>query len=567
MPRPTPSEPELGLASCAQAQLAVQAWWPVLLAALHQRLQGTGLAAPAALQQQQAGAHGVAWAATLVRALAEMLGWAQRLAADANLGELESLLLHAAYAEGLSQLVGGLAMSQGETFRAESLDDPDGALASATAALVADPAVAALRRHGFSPERRARIAALISDGNATHPFGNPGLGDDTLAAMHAQFKRYANDHAAAAHGWHLRDELIPDAVLAELAELGVFGLTIPEADGGLGQGKTAMCIVTEALSRAHIGLGSLATRCEIAGELIARHGTPAQRAHYLPRIASGQTIPTACFTEPDAGSDLASLRTRAERAADGSGWRVYGNKTWITHAARSDVMTLLVRTGGSADADTAGYRGLSMFLAEKPRGSDASPFPAQGMSGGEIAVLGYRGMKEYDIAFDGYAMPEDALLGGAEGRGFTQLMQTFESARIQTAARAIGVAQNAMELGLGYALERRQFGQPLINFPRVADKLATMAVDTMLARQLTLFAARQKDLGQRCDIEAGMAKLLAAKVAWSNADMALQIHGGNGYALESPISRVLCDARILSIFEGAAEIQANVIARGLLDGR
>ena len=567
MTHPPLSETAPDLADCQQAQAALQIWWPALLSALHQRLRDTGLAAPAALQQQQAAAHGVAWAATLVRALAEMLGWGQRLDAAASLGELESLLLHAAYAEGLSQLVGGLAMSQGEVFRAESLNDPDGQLASATATLVADPAVAVLRRHGFSPTRRARIVALVSVGNAAHPFGDPALSDDTLAAMHAQFMRYADDHAAAAHGWHLRDELIPDAVLAELAELGVFGLTIPEADGGLGLGKTAMCVVTEALSRAHIGLGSLATRCEIAGELIARHGTPAQRAHYLPRIASGAIIPTACFTEPDAGSDLASLRTRAERAVDGSGWRVYGNKTWITHAARSDVMTLLVRTGGTADADTAGYRGLSMFLADKPRGDGASPFPATGMSGGEIPVLGYRGMKEYDIAFDGYVMPDDALLGGAQGRGFTQLMQTFESARIQTAARAIGVAQNAMELGLSYALERRQFGQSLSQFPRVADKLAAMAVDTMLARQLTLFAARQKDLGLRCDIEAGMAKLLAAKVAWSNADMALQIHGGNGYALETRISRVLCDARILSIFEGAAEIQANVIARGVLDGR
>jgi (2S)-methylsuccinyl-CoA dehydrogenase len=176
-------------------------------------------------------------------------------------------------------------------------------------------------------------------------------------------------------------------------------------------------------------------------------------------------------------------------------------------------------------------------------------------------------MKEYEIAFDGFAVAQDALLGAAEGRGFTQLMQTFESARIQTAARAVGVAQNAMELGLAYALQRRQFGQPLAAFPRVADKLAAMAVQTMLARQLTLFAARQKDADRRCDIDAGMAKLLAAQVAWSNADGALQIHGGNGYAQEYRISRVLCDARILSIFEGAAEIQAQVIARGLIDGR
>jgi (2S)-methylsuccinyl-CoA dehydrogenase len=225
-------------------------------------------------------------------------------------------------------------------------------------------------------------------------------------------------------------------------------------------------------------------------------------------------------------------------------------------------MTLLVRT----EPDTKGYKGLSMLLAEKPRGDDATPFPAEGMSGGEIEVLGYRGMKEYEIRFDGFEVPEAALLGGVVGQGFKQLMETFESARIQTAARAVGVAQNAMELGLQYALDRAQFGQPIYAFPRVADKLVWMAVETMIARQLSYFAAREKDLDKRCDIEAGMSKLLAARTAWSNADNALQIHGGNGFALEYPISRVLCDARILNIFEGAGEIQAQVIARGLLAG-
>jgi (2S)-methylsuccinyl-CoA dehydrogenase len=321
-----------------------------------------------------------------------------------------------------------------------------------------------------------------------------------------------------------------------------------------------MCIVTEELSRGWIGLGSLGTRTEIAGELIERNGTPVQQAKFLPAIAAGALIPTACFTEPDHGSDLGAIRTRAEKV-DG-GWRIFGNKTWITHGARSDLMTLMART----DPGTRDWRGLSMFLAEKPRGSDPNPFPAPGMRGGEIEVLGYRGMKEYEIGFDGFFVPDDALLGGVAGQGFKQLMQTFESARIQTAARAVGVAQNAFELGLAYALQRTQFGRPLIEFPRVADKLAWMAVETMLARQLTLAAARAKDAGRRCDLEAGMAKLLAARVAWANADNALQVHGGNGYALEYPISRVLCDARILNVFEGAAEIQANIVIRGLLGG-
>ncbi len=208
-----------------------------------------------------------------------------------------------------------------------------------------------------------------------------------------------------------------------------------------------------------------------------------------------------------------------------------------------------------------------MFLAEKPRGNEREPFPAKGMSGGEIRVLGYRGMKEFEIGFDGFEVPAENLLGDEEGQGFKQLMQTFESARIQTAARAVGVALAALDLGLRYALERQQFGKSLIQFPRVADKLAMMAVEITIARQIAYYAAREKDEGRRCDLEAGMAKLLAARVAWSAADNALQIHGGNGFALEYPISRVLCDARILNIFEGAAEIQANVIARRLLEER
>jgi (2S)-methylsuccinyl-CoA dehydrogenase len=377
-----------------------------------------------------------------------------------------------------------------------------------------------------------------------------------------QFRRFCEDKVTPfAHDWHLKDELIPIEVVDEMAELGVFGLTVPEEWGGLGMGKTAMCVVTEELSRAYIGVGSLGTRSEIAAELIRLGGTEEQKAHYLPKIASGEILPTAVFTEPNTGSDLGSLRTRAVR--DGDDYKVTGNKTWITHAARSDLMTLLART----NPDEPGYKGLSMFLAEKPRGTDADPFPADGMTGGEIHVLGYRGMKEYELGFDGFTVPAGQLLGGEEGQGFKQLMATFESARIQTAARAVGVAQNAMELGLAYAKDRVQFGKPIYAFPRVHGKIAWMAVETMIARQLTYHSAREKDSDRRCDVEAGMAKLLGARVAWSNADNALQIHGGNGYALEYAISRVLCDARILNIFEGAAEIQAHVIARGLLSRR
>ncbi len=513
-----------------------------------------GRVSGALVEQNQTAVHGLSWVATYVEGLRQMLAWPDRLSEENRLGELEQLMVQAAFGEYLSQLSGGIAISQLEIIRPNDLGVSDDALH----AFISDDAVQTLMAGGNTEPVRARIAALIEDSH----FGAPGLSDETLDMVRDQFRRFAEEQVTPyAHNWHLKDELIPIEVVEQMAELGVFGLTVPEEFGGLGLGKMAMCVVTEELSRAYIGVGSLGTRSEIAAELIRLGGTDAQKEHYLPMIASGEILPTAVFTEPGTGSDLASLKTRAVR--DGDSYKVTGNKTWITHAARSDMMTLLART----NADEAGYKGLSMLLVEKPRGTVENPFPKNGMSGGEIEVLGYRGMKEYELGFDAMEVPAEQLLGGEEGQGFKQLMATFESARIQTAARAVGVAQNAMELGLEYAKGRVQFGKPIYAYPRVHGKIAWMAVETMIARQITYFSGRQKDSDRRCDIEAGMAKLLAARVAWSNADGALQIHGGNGYALEYPISRVLCDARILNIFEGAAEIQAQVIARGLLDGR
>lgn len=505
------------------------------------------------LEEHQFAAHGLSWMTTYVEGLRQMLGWAQRLEKADLFGELEQLILQAAFGEYLKQLAGGIAISQVEIVRPADLGITDTALHA-----FYTTETSLLMKCGNTNVARMRIATLIEDGN----FANLGLADETLEMVRDQFHRFSEEQITPhAHEWHLKDELIPDDVINQMCEMGVFGLTVPEEDGGLGMGKLAMCVVTEELSRGYIGVGSLGTRSEIAAELIRLGGTDAQKATYLPRIASGEILPTAVFTEPNTGSDLASLKTRA--VLNGDTYNVTGNKTWITHAARTDMMTLLVRT----NADEPGYKGLSMLLVEKPRGTAANPFPKDGMSGGEIEVLGYRGMKEYELGFDGMEVPAEQLLGGIEGQGFKQLMATFESARIQTAARAVGVAQNAMELGLKYATERQQFAKPIYSFPRVAGKIAWMAVETMIARQLTYFAAREKDSDRRCDIEAGMAKLLAARVAWSNADNALQVHGGNGYALEYPISRVLCDARILNIFEGAAEIQAHVIARGLLSKR
>lgn len=503
-----------------------------------------------ALDAEQHVAHGLAWAASYAETLRQTAAWAKALDAEGRLGEAEALPAQLLAFEYLSQLAGGVPMNQGETFRPGDLGLDAGDLA---------PLIERLRP-GASQGVKTRIVALLEAARGRPSLEASGL-DETLEQVRDQFHAFTNEKISPhAHGWHLRDELIPLPLIEELAQLGVFGLTAPEAYGGSGLGKVAMCVVSEALSRGWIGTGSLGTRSEIAAELILAHGTDEQKQRFLPAIASGQIIPTAVFTEPEAGSDLGSLRTRAVR--DGDAWRVTGAKTWITHAARADLMTLLVRT----DSGSKDHRGLSMFLAEKPRGTVDAPFPAEGMDGGEIGVIGYRGMKEYEIAFDGFSVPHANLLGGQEGQGFSQLMATFESARIQTAARAIGVAQSALDLALDYALARRQFGQSIADFPRVANKLAYMAAEILGARRLAWFAAATKDEGRRCDLEAGMAKLVAARVAWACADNAVQIHGGTGFAVEQPVSRVLADARILNIFEGAGEIQAQVIARRMLEG-
>jgi (2S)-methylsuccinyl-CoA dehydrogenase len=518
------------------------------------RVMVEGRVASPLFDSEQRATHGLAWLATYVEAIRQLGLYAQRLADAGGFGEIEELLLRIGAGEYLAQVLGGIAMSQGEIVRLSDF----GLNAAAVAARV-NPAVEHLIATGNTAARRARLMELMCQHHDA-TVGACGL-DDTLDSIREEMRKFADDRVTPfAQAWHLRNEYIPLEVIAQMAELGVFRLTIPEDYEGMGLGKESMCVVSEELSRGYIGVGSLGTRSEIAAELILNSGTEEQKRKWLPKIASGEVLPTAVFTEPNTGSDLASLKTRAVRQGDV--YKIYGNKTWITHPVRADLMTLLVRTN---PAET-GYRGLSMLLAEKPRGSDEDPFPVPGMTGTEIEVLGYRGMKEYEIAFDGFAVKAENLLGGVEGLGFKQLMATFEAARIQTAARAIGVAQAAMEQALSYAMSRVQFGQPIAAFPRIADKVAIMAAEIMIARQLTYYAAREKDSGRRCDLEAGMAKLLAARVAWAAADNAVQVHGGNGFAVEFPVSRILCDARILNIFEGAAEIQAQVIARRLLDG-
>ncbi|MDG1101867.1 MAG: acyl-CoA/acyl-ACP dehydrogenase, partial [Ascidiaceihabitans sp.] len=518
---------------------------------LRARVSVDGRVSAHLVEEHQTATHGLAWFATYSQSLTQMQRWAEKLNQTNTFGETEQLILQITFGEYLCQIYGGIQMNQGEILRLQDLG-----LSKNEMQGLMEPAVQTLTQQGNTQNARVRLVELIQEQSANVTVGTTGL-DDELEMIREQFRRYTIEKIEPfAHDWHLKDELIPMKIIDELAEMGVFGLTIPEQYGGFGLSKASMCVVSEELSRGYIGVGSLGTRSEIAAELIIAGGTDEQKQKWLPKLASAETLPTAVFTEPNTGSDLGALRTRAVKDENGN-YQIRGNKTWITHAVRTQVMTLLART--NPDDDT--YKGLSMFLAEKTPGDDSDPFPTEGMTGSEIEVLGYRGMKEYEIAFDGFQVKEQNLLGGEEGKGFKQLMETFESARIQTAARAIGVAQSALDLSMQYAIDRKQFGKSLIEFPRVANKLAMMAVEIMVARQLTYFSAFEKDEGRRCDVEAGMAKLLGARVAWAAADNGLQIHGGNGFALEYKISRVLCDARILNIFEGAAEIQAQVIAR------
>ncbi|CUI51674.1 acyl-CoA dehydrogenase family protein [Cognatishimia activa] len=513
----------------------------------------SGRISGAKIEENQVAAHALSWLATYDEALKQMQAWADKLSGEGKFGEVEQLIHQIAFGEYLWQIYGGIPMSQGEIIRLQDIG-----LSQDDMRVLMEPAVMTLCENGNTQAARTRLVELMQEQAANITVGASGL-DEELEMIREQFRRYAVDKVIPhAHEWHLKDDLIPMEVIEDLAEMGVFGLTLPEEYGGFGLSKASMVVVTEELSRGYIGVGSLGTRPEIACELILCGGTEEQKQKWLPKLASGEILSTAVFTEPNTGSDLGSLRTRAVKTEDG--YEVTGNKTWITHASRSHIMTLLART----DPNTDNHKGLSMFIAEKEPGTVDAPFPSEGMTGTEIEVLGYRGMKEYELSFDAFKVKEENLLGGEENNGFKQLMQTFESARIQTAARAVGVAQAALDVSMQYAIDRKQFGKSLIEFPRVSGKLAMMAVEIMVARQLTYFSAWQKDHDKRCDLEAGMAKLLGARVAWAAADNGLQVHGGNGFALEYEISRILCDARILNIFEGAAEIQAQVIARRLL---
>jgi (2S)-methylsuccinyl-CoA dehydrogenase len=541
----------------AEALSAIDRLYTLARERVKARVSEGGKIIASKLDAEQLAAHALAYLASEHHAAAQIDAWASALVASGD-GSYERLIADTYVAELVRALRGGVDLGQTEVIPLSEM----GITPAEVKETIERADVAAWADAQTAGARYLQIARTAKDKGG----GALGLTDETLIATQREFRKFTDREVKPiAQDVHRKDVLIPMELLTKMSELGVFGLTIPEEYGGLGLGKIAMCVVTEELSRGYVGVGSLGTRAEIAAELILGGGTKEQKAEWLPRIAAGEVLPTAVFTEPNNGSDLAHIQTRAVRTEgkDGDTWKVSGQKTWITHACRADLMTLMART----KMEDGGYGGLSMFLAPKTRtGEEGKPeFVDEGLTGTEIKVLGYRGMKEYELSFDGFQVPGNALLGGVEGQGFKQLMATFESARIQTAARGVGVAQAALEEALTYAQQRIQFGKPIFEFPRVARKIARMVCRIQAARQLTFFAANLKDTGKRCDLEAGMAKLLATRAAWESADACVQIHGGNGFAEEYTASRLLVDARVLSIFEGANEIQAHVVARRLLE--
>ena len=371
---------------------------------------------------------------------------------------------------------------------------------------------------------------------------------------------------------HRQDELVPESFIQKMGELGYFGLSIPEAYGGSEMGDLAMVITTEELSRASLAAaGSLITRPEILAKALLAGGTPAQKETWLPRIASGEQMVGISVTEPDIGSDVASVRCRAEPATvDGvDGWEITGPKAWCTFAGRADILAVLCRT----DPDPgAGARGLSLFIVPKPR-FPGHEFEVSQPGGGRLlgkadATPGYRGMHSFTLGFERYFVPADHLVGGKEGRGqgFRLQMGGFAAGRLQTGARACGVAQAALEKSAEYVVDRRQFGQPLSEFQLTQYKLGWMATQLAAARAITYAAAAamQED-GRAAALYAAQCKLLACDIAVAVSQEGQLLHGGWGYAEEYAISRYVVDAQVLPIFEGVKPIlQLKVVGRSLL---
>ena len=434
-----------------------------------------------------------------------------------------------------------------------------------------DGAVRTLIRAGRTEARFQAIGRAVI---AARGVNNTPLGDDTLDLTRRAVRDFARAEVAPlAQHIHQHDELVPDDLIRKMAAMGLFAAAVPEQYGGTALGYPAVAVTTEELCAASLGAaGSLATRPEMLIRALLAGGTERQRQTWLPRIASGERLVAIAVTEPDTGSDVAALRTRAERAeVEGrQGWRITGTKAWSTFAGRAEVIALLARS----DPDPSkGARGLSLFIVEKEP-AYGHRFEQRGpggglLSGAAIATPGYRGMHSFILSFEDWFVPAENVVGeeGGVGRGFYLQMGGFAVGRLQTGARATGVAQAALEATARYVSERRQFGRPIGDYPLTQYKLGRMATQIAAARQLTYAAARALDRDEAAALEGAMAKLLASDVAVAVTQEGQLLHGGWGYAEETPIARHVVDALVLPIFEGVKPIlELRVIGRALLAG-
>jgi alkylation response protein AidB-like acyl-CoA dehydrogenase len=342
----------------------------------------------------------------------------------------------------------------------------------------------------------------------------------------------------------------PAELIERMKRLGIFGLAVPEEYGGTPVSMPCYVLVTEELARGWMSLAGAMGGHTVVAKLLVHFGTDEQRSRYLPAMATGETRATMALTEPGGGSDLQALRTVARK--DSGGYVVDGSKTWITNSRRSGLIALLCKTDPAADPP---YKGISILLAEHGPGLIVSR---------DLPKLGYKGVESCELVFEGYRAPADALLGGAEGRGFAQMMKGLETGRLQVAARALGVGRAALEDALAYAQARESFGKPIWRHQSIGNYLADMATSLTAARQLTLYAAREAESGRRADMEAGMAKLFASETAMQIALNAVRIHGGYGYSTEFDVERYFRDAPLMIVGEGTNEIQRNVIAAQLV---
>jgi alkylation response protein AidB-like acyl-CoA dehydrogenase len=393
---------------------------------------------------------------------------------------------------------------------------------------------------------------VVSDLGANRPEASPGYMTDDRRAIQELAREFAmKEVLPVANELDSVGGEIPMALRDKLADMGFFGILIPEEYGGLGLGVFEYCLVTEELARAWMSVASIVAR----GNGIGGGFNEEQRRRYLPRSARGEFLGAFALSEPDAGSDVANLHCRARR--DGDGWVVNGSKMWCTFADGADYITLFARTDPEVDPRRR-HLGISAFLIEKERGG----FPA-GIQGTKVRKIGYHGWNTWELGFDDFRLPADALLG-EEGRAFYTAMGGLEVARAHTAARAVGLARGALEDSITYAHQRQQFGEPIGNFQAIRFKIATMATEITAARQLMYHVATEIDSGRRCDTEASMAKYFASEMAERVTSEGLQIHGGAGYTTDFAVERYWRDARLTKIFEGTSEIQQRVISDALM---